>query len=95
MNIKDTIKLALENTVLCRGCHSPEESYRYAEKMERMIKESIIDRLKMIENSNDPVSNLTKLVEELEGKVEVEEEYYRSRFGDLRSGSPGGTPITG
>jgi hypothetical protein len=94
MNIKDTIKIALENTVLCRGCHSAKESYQYAEKMESVIKESIIDRLKMIKNSNDPVLDLTRLVEELEGKVE-EEHYYRSRFGDLRSGSPSGTPITG
>ena len=93
MNIKNTIKVALENTVLCRGAHSPEESYRYAEKMERMIKESIIDRLNAIRNGENIQLELDKLIEEL--GVKEEEEYYISKFGDLRSGSPGGTPITG
>ena len=90
-DISRIIKLALENTVLCRGANSAKESYQYAEKMEVTIKRSIIQKLNQIQNSNNPVSELKELVKELEGK---EEEYEMHELGYLVHKKTG-VPITG
>lgn len=57
------IRMALENTVLCRGAHNPKESYDYAEKMERVIKEEMVKRL--VEIRANP-EKLEELIKELE-----------------------------
>ena len=60
------IKVALENTVLCRGAHSAKESYEYAERMEKVIKENLITRLEStLVNPETTVEDIKKLIEEL------------------------------
>jgi Mn-dependent DtxR family transcriptional regulator len=61
------IKMALENTVLCRGAHSPKESYEYAARMEEVIKENLVTRLKaIIVNPETAVEDIEKFIVELE-----------------------------
>jgi len=66
-NIAGTIKMALENTVLCRGGHGAKESYEYAEKMEGVIKESIKEKLKaaLVNNSDNLEKAIQDIIEEL------------------------------
>ena len=60
------IKMALENTVLCRGAHGARESYEYAERMEKVIKENLITRLEStLVNPETTVEDIKKLIEEL------------------------------
>ena len=66
-NISATIKVALENTVLCRGSHGPKESYEYAVKMENMIKEGIIEKLLTVLASQDTENGIRKLISEING----------------------------
>ena len=61
------IKLALENTVLCRGGNGPKESYEYAEKMEKMIKTMLKKELLEIVNDHEMMEE--KLCEFI-GKLE-------------------------
>jgi len=64
--INQTIKTALENTVLCRGGNPAKESYEYALKMEVAIKQSIIDKLnQIIDEDEDTNESLEKLIIEL------------------------------
>lgn len=66
-NISATIKIALENTVLCRGAHGPKESYKYAEKMEVVIKQSIKEALlEALENIEDLEESIYDILDELE-----------------------------
>ena len=44
-NFINHIKLALENTVMCRGSNPAKESYEYAEKMETMLKTQLKEEL--------------------------------------------------
>jgi hypothetical protein len=63
-NLSYTIKTALENTVLCRGAHSAKESYEYAAKMEKMIKDLIkkeADDIIELINDGKIVSATTRL----------------------------------
>lgn len=65
--MNEIIKIALENAVLCRGANGPGESYEYAEKMERMIKSSLVERLKAIAlNPDTTVANIEAFITELE-----------------------------
>jgi hypothetical protein len=65
-NISGTIKIALENTVLCRGAHGPKESYEYAEKMEIVIKQSIQERLtKALEAPETLEESICDIINEL------------------------------
>lgn len=64
--INSTVKMALENTVLCRGCNGPKESYEYAAMMERVIKAEIARTLSIILESLEPIEdNLKKLISEI------------------------------
>lgn len=67
-NITGTIKMALENTVLCRGAHGAKESYEYAEKMEGVIKKSISDKLKaaLASDKSDLEKTIQDIVNELD-----------------------------
>ena len=61
------IKMALENTVLCRGAHTAKESYEYAARMEEVIKENLVTRLKaIIVNPETAVEDIEKFIVELE-----------------------------
>lgn len=60
-----TIKVALENTVMCRGGNGPKESYEYAERMESVIKLAIAESLE--EAGNDP-EKLLKMIKDLKGE---------------------------
>jgi hypothetical protein len=60
-----TIKMALENTVMCRGGNGPKESYEYAERMEGVIKSAILESLE--EAGNDP-EKLLKIIKDLKGE---------------------------
>ena len=61
------IKMALENTVLCRGANGPGESYEYAARMERVIKSGLVERLKAIAlNPDTTVANIEAFITELE-----------------------------
>jgi Mn-dependent DtxR family transcriptional regulator len=65
--MNEIIKIALENTVLIRGAHGPIESYEYAEKMERVIKSSLVERLRtIIVNPETAVEDIEKFIVELE-----------------------------
>jgi hypothetical protein len=65
-NISGTIKIALENTVLCRGSHGPKESYEYAKKMEIAIKQSIQERLaKALEAPETLEESICDIINEL------------------------------
>jgi len=55
-----TIKMTLENTVLCRGGNSPKESYEYAERMEGVIKLAILESLEEAGNDPDKIANIIK-----------------------------------
>ena len=61
------IKMALENTVLCRGTNSAKESYEYAERMEEVIKSNLVERLKAIAlNPGTTLEELDNFITELE-----------------------------
>lgn len=65
--MNEIIKMALENTVLIRGAHGPIESYEYAEKMERVIKSNLVERLRAIVlNPETTVADIEKFIVELE-----------------------------
>jgi len=67
MTISATIKIALENAVLCRGTHGAKESYEYAEKMEVVIKEAIKEKLlEALENIEDLEESIYDILDELE-----------------------------
>lgn len=67
MTINETIKLALENTVLCRGTNTPKESYAYAENMEWLIKQSIRETLeRALEYPEILESSILKIIKNLE-----------------------------
>ena len=64
--ISATIKIALENTVLCRGGNGPKESYEYAEKMEVVIKQAIKEKLlEALENIEDLEESIYDIIDEL------------------------------
>jgi hypothetical protein len=63
--MKNTIKAALENVVLCRGAHSAAESYAYAEKMEKMVIASIVERLTKAVECEDVKADVEKMIKEL------------------------------
>lgn len=66
-SISGTIKIALENAVLCRGAHGAKESYEYAEKMEVVIKESIKEKLASALNAGgDLEKSIQNIINELE-----------------------------
>jgi hypothetical protein len=66
MTINGAIKLALENTVLCRGAHGAKESYEYAEKMESVIKNSIKETLRhALENTDDLETRIKEIIDDL------------------------------
>jgi glycerol-3-phosphate dehydrogenase len=68
MSLGREIKTALENVVFCRGANPAKESYEYAEKMGRALKESIANRLdQIIDSEEDTNELLEKLIEELKG----------------------------
>lgn len=60
-----TIKMALENTVMCRGGNGPKESYEYAERMEGVIKAHMVEELEAA--GNDP-EKLSKIIKDLKGE---------------------------
>ncbi len=60
-----TIKMALENTVMCRGGNGPKESYEYAERMEGVIKSAILESLE--EAGNDP-EKIASIIKDLKGE---------------------------
>jgi hypothetical protein len=61
------IKMALENTVLCRGTNTAKESYEYAEKMEGVIKSNLVERLKEIAlNPGTALEELDNFITQLE-----------------------------
>jgi hypothetical protein len=64
--MKNTIKAALENVVLCRGAHSAAESYAYAEKMEKMLVDSLVERLTKALCCDDIKHDIEKMIKELE-----------------------------
>jgi hypothetical protein len=66
-SINSVIKMALENTVLCRGSHGPKESYEYAVKMENMIKKGITEKLLTVLESQDTENGIKKLISEING----------------------------
>ena len=65
-NISATIKIALENAVLCRGTHGAKESYEYAEKMEIAIKQAIKEKLSdALKNIDDLEKSIYDIIDEL------------------------------
>lgn len=65
--MNEIIKMALENTVLCRGTLSPKESYEYATRMERVIKDNLIIKLKaIIINPETVVTDIEEFITNLE-----------------------------
>jgi hypothetical protein len=65
-DINLVIKMALENTVLCRGTHGPKESYEYAARMGEAIKKTIAKTLSDILESEDPIDdNIRKLISDI------------------------------
>jgi len=66
-SINSVIKMALENTVLCRGSHGPKESYEYAVKMENIIKKGITEKLLTVLESQDTENGIKKLISEING----------------------------
>jgi hypothetical protein len=61
------IKMALENTVLCRGTNSAKESYEYAQRMEEVIKSNLVERLKSIAlNPGTALEELDNFITQLE-----------------------------
>lgn len=65
------IKIALENTVLCRGANPAKESYDYAKKMEKMLKSQL--KQELLEIVKDRTMMEERLCE-LIGKLESDEE---------------------
>jgi hypothetical protein len=66
-SISGTIKIALENAVLCRGTHGAKESYEYAEKMEIAIKQAIKEKLlEALEETEDLEESIYDIIDELE-----------------------------
>jgi hypothetical protein len=64
--MNEIIKMALENTVLCRGANGPGESYAYAAKMERVIKSNLVERLEAIaKNPETAITDLNNFITEL------------------------------
>lgn len=67
MTINETVKLALENCVFCRGTNSAKESYAYAENMEELIKHSIRETLeRALEDPEILESSILKIIKNLE-----------------------------
>ena len=65
--MNEIIKIALENTVLCRGTNSAKESYEYAARMEEVIKSNLVERLKAIVlNPETVVADIEAFIVELE-----------------------------
>ena len=65
--MNEIIKIALENAVLFRGGNGPRESYEYAQHMEKVIKSSLVERLKKIAlNPDTTVANIEAFITELE-----------------------------
>ena len=65
--MNEIIKMALENTVLCRGANTAKESYDYAERMERVIKDNLVAKLKAITvNPETALEDLNNFITELE-----------------------------
>ena len=65
--MNEIIKIALENVVLCRGGNGPAESYEYAKRMEKLIKDYLIWRLKeTIVNPETMVKDINNFITELE-----------------------------
>jgi hypothetical protein len=64
--MNEIIKMALENTVLCRGANGPGESYAYAARMERVIKSGLVERLEAIaKNPETAIADLNNFITEL------------------------------
>lgn len=67
--ISATIKIALENAVLCRGTHGAKESYEYAEKMEVAIKQAIQEKLsEALKDPSKLEENIRGIINELDNK---------------------------
>ena len=65
--MNEIIKMALQNTVLCRGGNSARESYEYAARMEEVIKSNLVERLKAIAiNPGTALEDLDNFIVELE-----------------------------
>lgn len=60
------IKIALENIVLCRGAHDARESYEYAERMEKMLRNMLRNELMEIVNDVDIKEKLCDFITKLE-----------------------------
>jgi len=64
--INQSIKMALENAVVCRGINGAKESHEYAERMGEAIKKSITDSLKNLLKDPDSLEeNIQKLISEI------------------------------
>lgn len=63
--MKNLIKMALENIVLCRGAHGAAESYEYAAKMEKVIIDNLILHLRA---AKDQPNGIDELIKELGGE---------------------------
>ena len=48
--MKVIIKQAFENTTMCARSHNPQEAYEYAERMEKMVLQTLVKKLKSIES---------------------------------------------
>jgi Mn-dependent DtxR family transcriptional regulator len=65
--MNEIIKMALENVVLCRGTNTASESYDYAKRMERVIKDNLVERLKEIAlNPGTALEELDNFITQLE-----------------------------
>ena len=65
--MNEIIKMALENVVLCRGANTASESYDYAKRMERVIKDNLVAKLKAFTvNPETTVEDLNNFITELE-----------------------------
>ena len=61
-----SIKMALQNVVVCRGINGSKESHEYAERMGEAIKKSITDSLKKILEEPDSLKeNIQKLISDI------------------------------
>jgi hypothetical protein len=69
MNIKSTVKMALENTVMSRGALGAKAAYEYAERMESVIIEKVIETLRhALENTNDLDTCVREIIDDLENR---------------------------
>ena len=64
--VEGSIRIALENAVLCRGTHGAKESYEYAKKMEAYVKSTLKRKLEKILDSFSPEDEIKKLIKTLE-----------------------------